>query len=400
MAGELRGAAADVDEQVEERGVGLHQREDLHAGREAGEEGVERGERRVGAGGAGHAADELGLEPAEDAAGALAAEGGEAAPGGHRRLGGGRVGEDGLGRRRVAGAGLGDEEGLGQGVDGFEPGGDLGFHLRQRLAAEVGEAGHLGGALGQALGLGVLEHLQPVLELAVGGVGLSERRGGLAVDPALVGERRQRRQRLALAQPRVAAADDELAGLGEELDVADAALAELEVVAGEAEGAGEALVGADAAADVLGVLDGGEVEVPAPDEGAEAGEEGLAGGDGAGAGAGLDVGGALPGAADALVVVLGRVGGDADRGDGGVGAEAEVDAEDVAGGGDLGEELHQALGDADEALAEVGEVVGVVAALVEEHDEVDVGGVVELARAHLAHGEDEHAGGLGDVRPR
>ena len=38
-----------------------------------------------------------------------------------------------------------------------------------------------------------------------------------------------------------------------------------------------------------------------------------------------------------------------------------------------------------------------MAALVEEDDEVDVGGVVELARAHLAHGEDEHAGGLGDV---
>ena len=156
-------------------------------------------------------------------------------------------------------------------------------------------------------------------------------------------------------------------------------------------------MGADAQAHVLGVLDRGEVEVAAPDEGAEALEEGLAGGDGAGAGAGLDVGGALPGAADALVVVLGRLGGDADRRHRGVGAQAQVDAEDVALGGDLGEELHQALGDADEAAAELGVVVGVVAGLVEEHDQVDVGGVVELARAHLAHGEDEHAGGLGDV---
>ena len=156
---------------------------------------------------------------------------------------------------------------------------------------------------------------------------------------------------------------------------------------GIAERAGEALVGADALADVLGVLDRREVEVAAPDEGAEALEEGLAGVDGAGAGAGLDVGGALPGAAEALVVVLGRVGGDADRRHRGVGAEAEVDAEDVALGGDLGEELHELLGDADEAAAEVGIVVGVVAALVEEHDEVDVGGIVELAGAHLAHGE-------------
>ena len=163
-------------------------------------------------------------------------------------------------------------------------------------------------------------------------------------------------------------------------------------------GPAQALVGADAQPHVVGVLDRPEVHVLAPDEGAQAVEEGPAGGDGAGAGAGLDVGGALPGAADALVVVLGRVGGDADRRHRGVGAEAQVGAEDVAFRGDLGEELHELLGDADEAAAELGVVVGVVAALVEEDDEVDVGGVVELAGAHLAHGEDEHAGGLGDVR--
>ena len=134
-------------------------------------------------------------------------------------------------------------------------------------------AGEVVGRLGQALGLGVVEHLQPVLERAVGDVGVGERGGGGAVDPALVGERGQRGQRLALAQLRVAAADDELAGLGEELDLADAALAELEVVAGHPDRAGEALVGADAAAHVLGVLDRGEVEVAAPDERAEALEE-------------------------------------------------------------------------------------------------------------------------------
>ena len=39
-----------------------------------------------------------------------------------------------------------------------------------------------------------------------------------------------------------------------------------------------------------------------------------------------------------------------------------------------------------------------MAGLVEEHDEVDVGRVVELAGAELAHGEGEHAAGLGDLR--
>ena len=71
--------------------------------------------------------------------------------------------------------------------------------------------------------------------------------------------------------------------------------------------------------------------------GLQALEEGLAGGDRAGAGARLDVGGALPGAADALVVVLGRLGGDADRRHRGVGAEPQVDAEDVAFGSVISE---------------------------------------------------------------
>ncbi len=228
-------------------------------------------------------------------------------------------------------------------------------------------------------------------------VGRTQSLGDVAVDPALAGEGGEGRQGGALPEPLVAAADDELPGLGEELDLADAALPELEVVAGDGDRAGEALVGADAEPHVLGVLDRPEVEVPAPDEGPQPAEEGLAGGDRAGAGAGLDVGGALPGAAEALVVVLGRLGGDADRRHRRVGAQAQVGAEDVALGGDLGEQLHELLGDADEAAAQLGVVVGGVAGLVEQHDQVDVGRVVELEGAHLAHGEDEHAGGLGGV---
>ena len=59
-------------------------------------------------------------------------------------------------------------------------------------AAEVGQPRQAVAGVGQAVGLGVLEHLQPVLELAVRRVGLGERRGGGAVDPALGGERGER----------------------------------------------------------------------------------------------------------------------------------------------------------------------------------------------------------------
>ena len=135
----------------------------------------------------------------------------------------------------------------------------------------------------------------------------------------------------ALAEVGVAAADDELAGLGEELDLADAAAAELDVVAGDGERARSRPLWARMRSRMSWASSiAPKSRWRAPDEGAEAVEEGLAGGDRAGAGAGLDVGGALPGAADALVVVLGRLGGDADRGDRRVGAEAEVGAEDVA----------------------------------------------------------------------
>ena len=114
VAGELGRGAADVDEEVEERRVRLHQREELHARGEAGQEGVERVERRVGGGGLGDAAQELGLEAAEDGAGALGAEGGQALPRGHAGAGGVGIGED-----RVGGGGGGrgavlGEEGLGQ----------------------------------------------------------------------------------------------------------------------------------------------------------------------------------------------------------------------------------------------------------------------------------------------
>ena len=104
------------------------------------------------------------------------------------------------------------------------------------------------------------------------------------------------------AQLRIAAAGDQLLGLDEELDLADAAAAELDVVAGD----GDLLVAAmivDLALDRMDVGDRGEVEVFPPDIGRQLGEEGLAGRDVAGDRARLDQRGALPVLAEALVVL-------------------------------------------------------------------------------------------------
>ncbi len=61
-------------------------------------------------------------------------------------------------------------------------------------------------------------------------------------------------------------AQDQLLGLGEELDFADAAAPQLDIVAGDRDLA-MAFMGMDLALDGLDVLDGGEVQVAPPDEG-------------------------------------------------------------------------------------------------------------------------------------
>ena len=74
---------------------------------------------------------------------------------------------------------------------------------------------------------------------------------------------------------RVTAAVDQLLDLDEELRLADAAAAALEVEAG-AERLALRIMIADAQADVADFLDGAEIERAAPDEGADLVEESLA----------------------------------------------------------------------------------------------------------------------------
>jgi hypothetical protein len=117
-------------------------------------------------------------------------------------------------------------------------------------------------------------------------------------------------------------------------------------------------------------------------------------------GARLDVGRALPRPAEAFVVALCRFHGEADGGDGRVGAQAQVGPEDVAAVGHVRQRGGHAAGRADELGAGVEVGVAGVARLVEEHDEVDVGRVVELPCPHLAHGERHHPAGGGEVSLR
>jgi hypothetical protein len=110
-----------------------------------------------------------------------------------------------------------------------------------------------------------MQHLHPVLPGAQAFVGRFQ---GLRIRCLDVSGRRKRIERIDRPrgpQARVAAAQDQLLGLGEELDLADAAGAELQVRARRL----PPLVGmedVDLALDRMDVGDGREIQAPPPDE--------------------------------------------------------------------------------------------------------------------------------------
>jgi hypothetical protein len=178
-----------------------------------------------------------------------------------------------------------------------------------------------------------------------------------------------------------------LLGLGEELDLANATEAELDVVPLDPHVA-DILGDVDLALHRLDVGNGREIEVLAPDIGRQFRKKGVADAAVAGAGPGFDPGGPLPVLAAALVVGQRRIDRDGDRRRAGIRAQAQIGAEDIAV---VGAVLHQPGQPLYEARVEFRclERIGQRSALrVEEGDNVDVAGVVEFAPAMLAEGKE------------
>src|SRR6478735_5780054 len=128
------------------------------------------------------------------------------------------------------------------------------------------------------MGLPVVHHLQPVLDRAQAVVGFTEALRVLGGDDTLGGERVERGARAAVPQRRQPPAVDQLVRLGEELDLANPATTALDVE--PRPGLARAAVGlADARGQPADLLDRGEIEVAAPDERTDRGEELAARGD-------------------------------------------------------------------------------------------------------------------------
>ncbi len=398
-----RGCGAEHPAQpVQQSGVVAQHGEQLHAGGQAVDELVEPGPDGGGIRLSLDGGDQRRQQVRQQRAGAFGAQRARAA--GEPGFPGGRLGvRGGCGRRRrwcVAE--------IGRGAGFFQQAGEDRVHLVEVAEQAAGEGGRRGVAQeggergkglrrgGQAVGLAVLHHLQAVFGAAQRLVGSGQ--GGHRVGRQMAGAAQSGERGLGggRAQGRVAAAPDELEHLRAELDLAYAALPELQVVAQQAllrravRPQGRALVGVHTALHRAYVRDRGEIQVAAPDERPYRLEEASAERQVAGHRARLYHRRALPGLRRTLVIGECREQRDGRRRGAGIGAQAQVDAEHVAAGVALGHQGHEVACEPGEDGAERVGVIG-MRFRVEDKDEVHIAGKVEFPRAELAHREHAEA---------
>src|ERR1700730_11036899 len=179
---------------------------------------------------------------------------------------------------------------------------------------------------------------------------------------------------------------DELLCLDEELDLADAASAELDVVALDRD-LPVAAISMDLTLHGVNVGTGGEVQLLAQKKGKRLGEKLSPRHEIAGARPRLDECSSFPILPAALVVIECRGNGDRDMGSRRIRTQAQIEAKYVAVGRALLQYFHEV---AREPHIECSRLdarsygSGVI-----EHHEVDVARIIELTCSHLAHGKDD-----------
>ncbi len=382
VAREVRRAVHDVDDEVDELRIRLEEREKLHAGRKPADEILQMTQRPVPVRGASDALEDGRGKTLEDLDGPSRAKRRIAAPFRHRFPVRGA-------ERTTAGL-LGRKEVFGQTSHSVEAVLEVFAQRRGVAPRQVGQAREALRVARQEVGLGIADHLQSVLDLAEEFVVAAQGVGLVLTDPARGRQALQALQCLPHAKRRIPPSGNELAGLREELDLADAAGPQLDVSLLERGPVG-CLVVADSQSHFMRVADRYEIEMAAPYERPQPFEEALARCDVARHGSRLDPDRTFPGAAERLVVVLGRIHRETDRRHRRIRPEPQIRPEDVAVRRDVVQKRTHAPRGPDERGAAVGIGVGRVPSLVEEANEIDVGRVVQLARTHLPHREDDHS---------
>ena len=218
----------------------------------------------------------------------------------------------------------------------------------------------------------------------------------LRCDPSPFRQLAEHRHGRAAAQLRKTPAGDQLLGLDEELDLADAATTELDVVPLHGDLA-MTLMRMDLTLDRMDVGDRRIVHVFAPDVGLQFLQKGFARREVAGHRTRLDHRRAFPVLAAALVVGQRGLDGDGKRRRARVRTQAKVGAEDIAMFGAVLEDAHQPARKPHEQVGCIHGIDDRGCRRIEEDDEIDVGGKVQLVRAELAHAEDDPAGAFARV---
>ncbi len=408
--GEPWRAAHDLGDQVEESRIGVQQRKNLHARGKPREEFVELEKGRVGLRRACQRLEQGRHQLGQDLAGPRAAHRAHAAmvpaanrAGDLRTVDEAQLGER-LDRSRVVlGAGEDEITRAGERWRLLEQPRVMTLDTAQMAKQPVRESPRVGKAeerrkrvqrrsfRRQAVGLLVVDHLQAMFDATQEAICLGQLIGCFGLDAAHRDEARQRIARRGDPQRRLPAAPDELLGLGEEFDLADAAAADLDVMAAEPDHRA-AMVGMDLAFDRMDVLDRREIEVLAPDVRPQLGEKRGAGGAVARHRPRLDHRRPFPVLAKAFVIDQGRGRRHGRRGRTGIGPQPQIGAKDVALGGALLQDLHQPAGQTHEPVLKGVGLVGNDLLVVVQNDNVDIARIVELARAKLAHGDDRQPG--------
>ena len=414
--GQQRCLGHDVGDKTQQSRIGVEQREHLDPGRQAREEFAEAPERDIGGGGIAENPQQSGDQLGEDFACPLAARRPHPAvvPIAHHAGDRARIGKSHLrqgcqGRRVVVAAGKDQVAGSGEArrlleklgvvrLDGSEALDEFaGEGLGAWVAEKDGEAGNALVIAGQAMGLGVVDHLQAVFDAAQETVIAGQRRAGFDVDLPGGGEPAQRLAGRGDAQGRAAAAPDQLLRLGEKLDLADAAAPDLDIVTVNGDSTAAA-IGLNLALDRMDVGDRREVEVLAPNIGRELGEKARAGDAVARDGAGFYQRRALPILPGAFVIAECRGGRHRQRSRARIGPQPQIGAKNIAIAGPLVENTHEFPGDPVRQGMEGIARNRRCPRRVVEQDEVDITRVIELAAAQLAHAEHDQAAVLNGGR--
>ena len=183
------------------------------------------------------------------------------------------------------------------------------------------------------------DHLDSMFGPAQEAIGLDQLVANRLLGLTDGGKRTKRRTGAGDAQFWHPAAPYQLLSLRVELDLANAAATNLDVVAQQRDHL-MPLMGIDLPLDRMNILDGGEIQVLAPDERPQAREEEVAGFEIAGDGPGLDHGRPLPILAQSLVVGFGGARGDGEGCRTRIRSEPEVDPQHIAVGRSLAQERH------------------------------------------------------------